>query len=92
MHARTHVPAPLVCSIPLLHMPPLQVPPNARLACFAALLPAAVEAADGHASALLPRIAVTFVAEQVKVREAAARQGREAFVAQRGPCPVRYAC
>ncbi|KAF5840503.1 hypothetical protein DUNSADRAFT_16594, partial [Dunaliella salina] len=46
----------------------LQVPPGVRLLCFASLLPASVQAADGEAAALLPRIAVTFVAEQIKSR------------------------
>jgi len=46
----------------------LQVPHDVRLLCFAALLPASVQAASDEAAALLPRIAVTFVAEQIKSR------------------------
>jgi len=45
----------------------MQVPHSARLLCFASLLPASVQAADSQSAALLPRITVMFVAEQIKV-------------------------
>jgi len=55
-----------VCNI-VIHHPHAQVPHHTRLLCFAALLPASVQATAGDAAALLPRFAVTFVAEQIKV-------------------------
>ncbi len=64
-------------------MPHPQVPLAERLEAFAQLLRRTVQEAGGHAHALLPRLAVTFVTTQLQVRALA---GQERVLQVSGGC------